>query len=423
MKKLVFVSLLGSLVAPTSALAQDAESAPLPEEIESEGHAVEETTSGDDTEDEGSWTDHLTYNIFADTFYQKDWNNPQNPTAMTSVPHRGYEYTDGFGLAFAGVDAAYTGQHFGATVSLRYGVGAQRYLIGGNTTYNPTDPTDVTGTGGGLPATGGFTPALAAVKQAFGSIMPTEGLTIDVGLFDTIYGAEVADSWVNFNYTRSPLNYLLQPFYHLGVRATYQINDNFLVRGLVANPTNAYTSFTGTPYVGAQVGFLSEHATIYAGVMSGATGYGRSIRTHGTWEQFYDVVATLTFGDFTFVGNFDLWHNPVKGADNAVTTWGMSGVAHYQITDNFGVAGRFDYIRNPDAYFGAPYNVLEVGTATLDYRPFGDHVILRLEQRFEHADTRVFVDSNTTMDPVNGLTGARNTWMSTTLSAVIRTGN
>ena len=52
-----------------------------------------------------------------------------------------------------------------------------------------------------------------------------DGLTIDVGLFDTIYGAEVADSWVNFNYTRSPLNYLMQPFYHLGVRATYEVSD------------------------------------------------------------------------------------------------------------------------------------------------------------------------------------------------------
>ena len=238
MKKLVFASLVGSMAIPAFASAQDpaptpvettSAPAPAPEEGHQEmtaGHPVEESAEAE----EGSWTDRLTYNIFADTFYMVDWNRPDIATAATTVPHRGYEYTDGFGLAFAGVDAMYMGDHFGATVSLRYGVGATRYLIGGLlTATDPTDPTTVA-----VP-TGGAVPSLSAIKQAYGSIMPTDSLTIDVGLFDTIYGAEVADSWVNFNYSRSPLNYLMQPFYHLGVRATYQATDNIVNKGLVSN--------------------------------------------------------------------------------------------------------------------------------------------------------------------------------------------
>jgi len=417
-KKLVFASLVGSMAFPALVSAQDAAPAPVEptpattSETADEGH--QEMMAGHEVEEsaeveEGSWTDRLTYNIFADTFYMVDWNRPDVATAATTAPHRGYEYTDGFGLAFAGVDAMYMGDKFGATVSLRYGVGAQRYLIGGLLLPDPADPTDPTAA---VSVTGGVFPALSALKQAYGSIMPTEGLTIDVGLFDTIYGAEVADSWVNFNYSRSPLNYLMQPFYHLGVRATYQVTDSIVLKGLVSNSTNAYSGFNGgLPYFGAQVGYTSEVFNVYVGYMTGQPGVATSRSSNqGAWEHFVDVVATLSLGDFSLVGNFDLWGRPETGVN---TGWGASAVAAYQISDMFGVAARFDYIRPTNAYWTTAYDELIVGTATLDFRPYNDNVILRLEHRFESADQDVFVDNN----------GVRDTWMSTTLSAVIRTGN
>lgn len=405
MKKLVFVSLLGTLVAPTGALAQDAAPAPLPPEVESEGHVVEEPTQDAPAEEAGSWADGLKFNIFADAFYQQDWNFPDNPADTAAVAHRDYNYTDGFGLAFAGIDAAYAREHVGATVSLRFGPGAERYLIGEQLRA------------GANPSTfGGGTPALAALKQAFGSIMPTESLTFDVGLFDTIYGAEVADSWVNLNYTRSPLNYVMQPFYHLGVRATYQVNDHILVRGMVANPTNAYTSFNDIPYVGAQVGYLSEHFSVYAGYMGGEP--VRRTEMANNWEHFVDVVATVTAGDLTATFNFDLWHNSL-GAAQAATPWGVSGAVGYQISDMFRVAGRVDYLENRNQYFLTGYDELVAATGTLDFRPYDDNVILRLEHRFEKAFGEggvgnVFADGNG---------GPRNTWMSTIASVVVRTGN
>lgn len=421
MKKLVFASLVGSMAIPALGSAQDApapvDAAPTPvadqgHQEMSAGHPVEESAEVE----EGSWTDRLTYNIFADTFYMVDWNRPDISTAATSVPHRAYEHTDGFGLAFAGVDAMYMGEHFGATVSLRYGVGASRYLIGGalvgpnGSVVDPADPT--------VPAAtiGATNPALSALKQAYGSIMPTEGLTIDVGLFDTIYGAEVADSWVNFNYSRSPLNYLMQPFYHLGVRAAYQVTDSIVVKGLISNSTNAYTGLNGgLPYFGGQVGYTSDVVNVYAGYMTGQPGVASS-RTdpQGDWEHFVDVVATVSLGDFSLVGNFDLWKNPSTDPG-----YGFSVVAAYQITDMLGVAARFDYIAPVDPYWTNAYDQLIVGTATLDFRPWDDNVILRLEHRFEAAALDGAADANIYLDN----DGLRDTWMSTTLSAVIRTGN
>lgn len=406
MKKLVFVSLLGSLAAPAGALAQDDETA-VPEATTTATSAPEAEAA---EEEEGSWTDGLTFNIFADSFYQQDWNFPNNPADVTSAVHRDYNYTDGFGLSFVGVDAAYAGEHFGATISLRYGPAAERYAIG----YQLR----VDGDGDGAPdiTTGSGTPALVMIKQAYGTIIPTEGLTIDVGLWDTIYGAEVADSWVNLNYTRSPLNYLMQPFYHLGVRAAYQVSDSIVIKGLVANPTNAYTAFNDIPYVGAQIGYTSENFSLYAGYMGGEFNIGDEGKE--TWEHFVDVVGIVTAGDLTATVNFDLWHNPIAGGPSA-QAWGVSGAVGYQISDLIGVAGRVDFLENSDQYFLTGYNRLVAATGTLDVRPWDDNVIIRLEHRFEQAfggAPDVFVTSRNNA-------GVRDTWQSTIASVVVRTGN
>lgn len=402
MKKLVFVSIVGSAAFPCAAFAQDpvAEEADPPAESGVEEAAAEE-------EEEGSWTDGLKFNIFADTFYQQDWNNPDNPADTGAPGHRDYNYTDGFGLAFAGVDASYTGEHWGATVGLRFGPGAERYLIGAQ--LRP----------GAAPASvGGFTPSLAAVKQAYGSIIPTDSLTIDVGLWDTPYGAEVADSWVNLNYTRTPLNFVMQPFYHLGVRATYQLNDNMVIKGLIANPTNAYTAFNDIPYVGAQFGYTSDSFALYAGYMGGEFSPGDEA-SH-TWENFVDVIGVVTAGDLTATVNFDLWHMNLAGPN--ATAWGVSGAVGYRISPMFGVAARFDYLENSDGYFTKTiysWDQMIVATGTLDIRPWEDNVIIRLEHRFEQtfgtmAERDIYVDDD------GGLT---DTWMSTIASVVVRTGN
>src|SRR5690606_26093447 len=79
--------------------------------------------------EESHWYDDISVGAFGDAFYMADWNLPANPQAALNAPHRAYDYTNGFGLAFAGLDVAYAGKKVGATLSLRYGAGAAR-LIG-----------------------------------------------------------------------------------------------------------------------------------------------------------------------------------------------------------------------------------------------------------------------------------------------------
>ena len=451
MKNWALITMVCSLLAPGAAFAQDAAPAEstgeapaptpgsaIPTEMELEGHATEEPMTTPPGEAEGEedhkWYDDLNVNVFADTFYMVDWNHPERADATQNVAHRAYDFTSGFALAFAGLDISYAREHFGATLGLRWGKGAERYLIGTNT------------------------PGFIGLKQAFVSYMPTSNLQIDAGQFDTPYGAEVAESWLNLNYTRTPLNYLMQPFYHTGLRATWQVNDTLMVRGLLVNGINNGIASRLSPSLGAQVGLTpTDGVAIYAGYFTGAPNdYANQAdptdaRINKPFQHFLDLVASFQFGDFRLVANGDMWILNPAGSTDRLLAGGVSLVAGYQVTPKFGVAVRADYLNNADAYFntgtalpgvggagtiGYPgansgytpaWKHLGVGTLTFDYRPFGNHAIFRLEQRFEYADESVFpngtfgvgdpTDMTTTQGWVNDTS---KFWTATTLSLVVQ---
>ncbi|MBW2405203.1 MAG: outer membrane beta-barrel protein [Deltaproteobacteria bacterium] len=145
----------------------------------------------------GSWKDGLSWQVMASAFYRIGGytNNgvragTYNNILSTDTPTAGYPYTNynGFGLNFAGGDVMYTGEKFAVRLDLRFGEGA------------------------------GLLSPIAPIKQAYAAWMPSEKVNIDVGFFDTIFGAEVADEWNNANYTRGALYFLRQPFNHMGLR-------------------------------------------------------------------------------------------------------------------------------------------------------------------------------------------------------------
>src|SRR5690606_34617904 len=72
----------------------------------------------------------------------------------------------GFGINWLGADLGYDGGEWGLTGSLRFGDAVP--------TYN-------TGT-------------LGPITNAYATWRPAEGLSLDLGAFGTIYGAEVAES-------------------------------------------------------------------------------------------------------------------------------------------------------------------------------------------------------------------------------------
>jgi hypothetical protein len=64
------------------------------------------------------------------------------------------------------------------------------------------------------------------------------GLQIDFGKFVTPLGNEVIKAKDNWNYSRSLLFTSAIPFYHMGIRATYNFTDKFALAGYVVNGWN-----------------------------------------------------------------------------------------------------------------------------------------------------------------------------------------
>ncbi len=156
------------------------------------------------------WYEKLSVGAFIDTYFSMNYGLPKPQGGRNRF--RAFDHNNGFSVAWGGLDIAYSGEEFGGTLDLRFGPSAARLA--------------------GVDVDNG----LENVKQAFATWRPGGGIvTLDFGKFDTIVGAEAADSQLNFNYTRGYLFWLAQPFFHTGLRANFDVNDQFWITGLIAN--------------------------------------------------------------------------------------------------------------------------------------------------------------------------------------------
>jgi len=341
----------------------------------------------------------LALSAFADAYYNFDWNLPPQTAlgANGTQDHTAYVNSQGFGLAFLGLDASYSHDVVGMMASLRFGSGADR-LIG------------QAGDSG-----------LANIWQAYGTWTPTDELTIDFGQFATIYGAEVGESWLNLNYTRGALYYYMQPFWHTGVRLAYQATDQIAIKAMLTNGVNnglatneVWGPATRMPDVGLQLAYTGDSVSAYVGY------YGNPVKPEGRgWSHFADLVLVGSFDALTVIFNGDLG---VAGetADEMGETidpqayFGLSLAGGYAINDQFGVALRGEYLSAPeisDGVYFAPFGTsLITGTLTFEYKP-EPHFSIRLDNRLELADQEIFITKDDTS----------STYISSTLGVVVHT--
>jgi hypothetical protein len=344
-------------------------------------------------EPKSTWTDHLKIGMFADSYYMVDWNRPQNPNAAASTPHRAYAQTNGFALSFLGLDAVYEEKTFGATASLRFGPSVPRFL-GPAISTSTTVTQDAAGnTTASTTADGTAVFGLENVVQAFGTWKPVEQLSLDFGQFGTIYGAEVGESYKNFNYTRGALYYLMQPFYHQGLRASLKLGEKVTVNGMVVNGVNKPIDNNKTPHVGIQLAFAPSDN------FSATLGYLGAVEAKGeTFAHFADLIVTASAGDFSAILNADFGQSKAED-DTKHSFYGASLAARYAFFPAFAGAIRGEYLRDPDSIFytditGSNYGSVSLMTATgtLEFLPIPKrkNVVIRVEHRFEQANNPIF---------------------------------
>src|SRR5437879_2703487 len=132
-----------------------------------------------------------------------------------------------------------------------------------------------------------------------------KGLQIDFGKFVTPLGFEVIKTKDDWNYSRSLLFSLAIPFYHMGVRATYNVNDKIALAGFVVNGwNNTVATIDKKTFIG-QVNVKPTSALALTTTYIG----GPQVPNTTDWRHVSDTVATYSLtpkltlaGDYAYGG-------------------------------------------------------------------------------------------------------------------------
>jgi hypothetical protein len=389
-----------------------------------------------------SWLDELSYRVFVDGYFNLDWAFPK-PQVGPHDEVRAYDSANGFALAWAGIDVALPPAPVGGAIGLRFGPAASRYAdscLGENASCD----SDI---------------GLEFLKQAFASFRPGQGpIVLDFGKFDTIYGAETAESQDNINYTRGILYWLGQPLFHTGVRASLQATEMLAVTLLAVNGyNNTFDNNMGKTFglqgtlrlprdeadedlVKVSLGYLfgperddfaietcavGQRFDPELGCVSDPDSLGGDVvvdradsDTRGL-RHFVDLVVTATPVD-----GLDLVLNADYGVENvrddatessfeAKQFWGVMLAGRYALTEQLGVGIRGEYFRDSDGLIIPRARGLDLvsGTLTLSALPT-DNLVIKLDNRLDWADKQIFQES---------VRDTRGTLITSTLGVVVTT--
>jgi len=352
--------------APAEALVEPApEPTPVAEPaVEAAGDeaAPEAADASEAPEPEANeWADELTIRTFADAYAQGIWTlpDPFGGDRSAIIGYRPFTHIGGLTLSFAGFDLDYQAGPIGATLNLRFGTSVPRLL-------GPTS---------GLPD------GMQFLKQAFVSWRAFEGFQVDFGQFDTIYGAEVSESWNNPTYSRGALYNLVQPFYHTGFRVAYSPVDELTITGLAVNGWNNVLDDNDMKTFGLHMTYASGPLTIAGGYLGGPEGAGNE----DLWRHFADVVITLDLGDVDLSANADYVAEDVGGG-TFDQLWGVMAAGRVAFPPFVALALRGEYIGDPDDGTG-----LVTGTFTFEVTP-NENIVLRLDNRVDVSTEDDFQD-------------------------------
>ena len=228
------------------------------------------------------------------------------------------------------------------------------------------------------------------IQQAYISYLAPvgKGLQFDFGKFVTQHGAEVIETKDNWNYSRSLLFALAIPYYHMGVRATYTINDQVTVMGDLVNGWNNTVDNNTGKTVGAQVMVKPVPAlAITANYMGGP----EQNDNNDGWRHLFDATATYTATpQVSLMANVDVGHDVASDA-----SWhGIGGYLKYQPNPWFALTPRYEHYRDRDAF--TTCFAICAGQTVQEFTITGevkhkDGVMLRFEYRRDFSDVPYFL--------------------------------
>jgi hypothetical protein len=347
-----------------------------------------------------------TLNFAVDEYYEYNFNDPVgrvNALRAYDVLSNNISLNQA-DLVFERAPDVDAGRPFGLRLDLQYG--------------------QATDTLQGNPANEPRPPIYQNIYQAYGTyVVPIgNGLTVDVGKFGSSIGIEGNYTKDQMNYSRSYwFDYL--PFYHMGVRAAYKVNDKltlnyWLVNGTnQAEATNGYKDelfgFTATPnknitwnvnyYLGQEHPdrvVVSSSGPIP--VQPGLTFQAITPAPNGKLDIFDSYVnwqakPKLTFaleGDYVIEREWQNTNTALGQSSSPSHVIGGAGYAKYQFSPKLAVAGRAEYMSDRGGLFSGITQALKETTVSFDYK-LSDGFLMRYEWRRDFSNQPSFFTDKT----------------------------
>jgi hypothetical protein len=256
------------------------------------------------------------------------------------------------------------------------------------------------------------------IFQAYGTyIIPVgRGLEVDFGKWASSLGIESNYTKDQMNYSRSYwFNFL--PFYHMGFRTTYPVNDQLALNYWLINgnnqvePTNGFKDelfgFSATPrktiswtmnyYLGQDhPDRISVPPTLPIPVQPGLSFAPIIPAPDGRLHIFDSYVSWQTTPKLTLAIEGDyaierLWRDSAPGESSAPShVDGGAAYLKYQLTPKFTLAGRAEYLSDRGGLFSGLTQALKETTATFDYN-VGDGFLMRYEWRRDFSNQPSFL--------------------------------
>jgi hypothetical protein len=346
-----------------------------------------------------SFLRETTINLAFDGYYGYNFNRPIGRVNLL----RAYDVlSNAFSLNQASVIFEHApnvdaGRRFGARVDLQFGQATE--TLQGNP-FNEPRPQ-----------------IYRNVFQAYGTyVLPIgKGLTVDFGKWASSLGIEANYTKDQMNYSRSYwFNFL--PFYHMGVRANYKLNDALALNYWVVNGTQQTEPFNGfkdqlfglviQPHktVNLTVNYYlgQEHPDVapvpntggvplqpglsFEPIRPAPDGRLHIIDSYITWQPTPRLTMALE-GDYVIQR---LWRHDAPGRSAAPShTDGGAVYAHYQLTPRTAVAGRAEYLSDHGGMFSGVTQALKETTLTFEYK-LADGFLMRSEWRRDFSNQPYF---------------------------------
>ncbi len=255
-----------------------------------------------------------------------------------------------------------------------------------------------------------------SIYQAYGTyVAPVGGgLTVDFGKWASSLGIEGNYTKDQLNYSRS-LWYDFLPFYHMGLRTKYAVNDELVVNLWIVNgvqqteDNNNYKDqllgFVLTPAASITWTFNyyrgQEHADV-AYLQSAPAGQPNLPNQQGSYVlpianapdgklQIADTyVSWQASAALTLQAEADYVQQRLYSFSSPEHVSGGALYGAYQLTQKLTLAARAEYLADVGGLFSGTTQYLKEGTLTLDYRP-ADGFLVMGELRRDQSDKRYFL--------------------------------